>query len=303
MDFDAAAISKFMENLSIKDSRIAGGLLWFLSCMDSDNSLYSASDSLFWGAAGGKMRGVSRQLLTESYQEYLKDVRRAKDRERQRKYREMSREKCDKCHAENVTKSVTLSHKNCDKTPDLSREMSRFTRDSLPSPSSPSPAPFLPPSPPTPPVTPYNPPNPNPNTPSSSSAAHAEPAATAAKPDFNTIEAYASANLDYLSPYNMQDLVAFAADLSDDLVRHAIDEACANGKRSWAYVRSILLRYQRAGFKTVGEVRADADRRSLQKTSSGRNNPALDYAQRSNAETSYSNCIIDLNSYSEEAAP
>lgn len=166
MDFDAAALAKFMEALSVKDSRIAGGLLWFLSCMDSDNSLHSASDNLFWGTVGGKIRGVSRQLLTESYQEYLKDVRRAKDRERQRKYREMSREKCDKCHAENVTKSVTLSRKNCDKTPDLSREMSRFTRDSLPSPSSPSPAPFLPPSPPTPPVTPYNPPNPNPVIPS-----------------------------------------------------------------------------------------------------------------------------------------
>ena len=162
MDFDAAALAKFMEALSVKDSRIAGGLLWFLSCMDSDNSLHSASDTLFWGTVGGKIRGVSRQLLTESYQEYLKDVRRAKDRERQRKYREMSREKCDKCHAENVTKSVTLSRKNCDKTPDLSREMSRFTRDSLPSPSSPSPAPFLPPLPPTPPITPYNPPNPNP---------------------------------------------------------------------------------------------------------------------------------------------
>jgi len=83
----------------------------------------------------------------------------------------------------------------------------------------------------------------------------------------DTIEIYASANLDYLSPSNMEDLVAFRDDLPEDLIRHAIDEACANGKRSWAYARSILARYQRAGYRSVEEAKAAAAHRAQQQGS------------------------------------
>ena len=62
----------------------------------------------------------------------------------------------------------------------------------------------------------------------------------AARPAFDTIEAYAASNLDHLSPKNMDELTSFLDDLPEDLVRHAIDEACANGARKYAYVRSIF---------------------------------------------------------------
>lgn len=41
----------------------------------------------------------------------------------------------------------------------------------------------------------------------------------------------------------------------DELVRLAIDEACAQGKQSWAYVYSILTRWTTAGIKTVAQAR------------------------------------------------
>lgn len=146
---------------------------------------------------------------------------------------------------------------------------------------------------------------------------------TPARPDFNTVESYASSNLDYLSPSNMQDLIAFRETLPDDLIRYAIDAACANGVRKWAYVRSILARYQSAGYKTVGEVKNAEEQRTRQKSNgynpalnydesahykkdqSGRYfdvlkhygakpNPALNYTQRSNEETNYSGTFINL---------
>lgn len=75
------------------------------------------------------------------------------------------------------------------------------------------------------------------------------------------IIAYASNNLTYISPTNMQELDTFRGDLGDDLVRYAIDEACANGKRTYAYVRSILNRIIERGFKTLGEVKAAEEER------------------------------------------
>ena len=110
------------------------------------------------------------------------------------------------------------------------------------------------------------------------------------------IEAYAAANLDHLSPRNMEDLAGFMEHLTDELVRHAIDEACANGKRTWAYVRSILLRYSRAGYKTIGEVLAAESERERQKQSyvGGKPNPALNYEQRSHQENDYSGLFVDL---------
>lgn len=76
------------------------------------------------------------------------------------------------------------------------------------------------------------------------------------RPSFDTVEAYAANNLAHLSPGNMQELQTFKADLAEDLIRRGIDEACANGKRSWSYVRAILNRYIGAGYKTVGDARA-----------------------------------------------
>ena len=78
---------------------------------------------------------------------------------------------------------------------------------------------------------------------------------SSSRPNFDTVEGYAANNLACLSPGNMQDLAAFKEQLPEDMIRHAIDEACAAGKRNFSYVRSILRRYLDAGFKTLGDVR------------------------------------------------
>jgi DnaD/phage-associated family protein len=81
------------------------------------------------------------------------------------------------------------------------------------------------------------------------------------RPCFDTVEAYAANNLQALSIGNMQEFADFKAELPEELIRHAIDEACAAGKRSWAYTRSILMRYQDAGYKTIGDVKAAEQQR------------------------------------------
>lgn len=76
------------------------------------------------------------------------------------------------------------------------------------------------------------------------------------RPDFGTLEVYAANNLRNLSPRNCEELVSFRDDLPDDLIRHAIDEACAAGTPTWSYTRAILNRYVDSGFKTVGDAKA-----------------------------------------------
>lgn len=100
--------------------------------------------------------------------------------------------------------------------------------------------------------------------------------------DLNTLPAYASANLAYLSPRNMEELVSYADDLPEELIRYAIDQGCAAGKRTWAYVRAILNSYVAAGIKTVGEAKAkdDAHAQGAKQAQASRQNPALNYPQR-----------------------
>lgn len=81
------------------------------------------------------------------------------------------------------------------------------------------------------------------------------------RPDPNAVEIYASSNLQYLSPYNLQELISYRDSLPDDLIRHAIDQACANGVRTYAYVKSILNSYVSSGFKCIGDVQAHEARR------------------------------------------
>lgn len=101
------------------------------------------------------------------------------------------------------------------------------------------------------------------------------------KPDFDTLEAYASANLQCLTSGNMAELVSFKADLPEDVIRFAIDAANANGVRKWAYVRSILQRWVEAGIKTLGDAKAEAETKRGKKAEHAR----FDYQQRDyNAE-------------------
>lgn len=50
-------------------------------------------------------------------------------------------------------------------------------------------------------------------------------------------------------------------DLGDELVSYAIDSAVAQGVRKWAYLETILCRYETARYKTVAEVKAAEEER------------------------------------------
>lgn len=86
-------------------------------------------------------------------------------------------------------------------------------------------------------------------------------AATAAAPTLDPLVAYAQNNLMHLGPYNMDELISFRDALPDEVIQHAIDEACAAGVRRYKYVKSILNRYVEQGFKSVAEVEAQEEQR------------------------------------------
>lgn len=94
------------------------------------------------------------------------------------------------------------------------------------------------------------------------------------RPDPLSVEIYATSNLQYLSPYNMEELTSFRDSLPDELIRYAIDQACANGVRTYAYTKSILNSYVSNGFKSIGDVQAHEARRRK-----GQQNGGYDYSQ------------------------
>lgn len=102
------------------------------------------------------------------------------------------------------------------------------------------------------------------------------------KPVQDTLVIYATSNLQYLSPYNMEELISFRDTLPDELIRYAIDQACANGVRTYAYTRSILNNYVSNGFKSVGDAQAhDEKRRQYQQ---GRKSGATDYSNEDESD-------------------
>ena len=88
------AVAAFAGRLGIKGLPAAIGLIVLLKELDADGML-DCMDTAFWASLGGKIRGVSRDDLIAAYADYTIRERRDKDRERQRKYRELSRKKCD----------------------------------------------------------------------------------------------------------------------------------------------------------------------------------------------------------------
>ena len=127
--------------------------------------------------------------------------------------------------------------------------------------------------------------NPNPNP-------ESEPARGGGddRPDFNTVEVYAANNLVALNAGNMQEFIAFKDELPEELIRHAIDEACAAGKRTWSYTRAILTRYRDSGFRTVGEAKAAKPAPK----SAAAAKPSFNYAQRTDTDYSASDPTKEL---------
>ena len=107
------------------------------------------------------------------------------------------------------------------------------------------------------------------------------------RPDFNTVEVYAANNLAALNAGNMAEFIAFKDELPEELIRHAIDEACAAGKRTWSYTRAILTRYRDSGFKTVGDAQASRPAPKAVQQS------AHSYNERTNAAAAYKNTYSD----------
>lgn len=56
-------------------------------------------------------------------------------------------------------------------------------------------------------------------------------------------------------------LAQYRASLGDDLISFAIDQAVAQGVRKWAYVERILTTWQEKGIRTVGEAKAEDEKR------------------------------------------
>ena len=84
--------------------------------------------------------------------------------------------------------------------------------------------------------------------------------ASGERPDFGTIEAYASSNLCSLSPGNMQELASFKDDFPDEVIRLAIDQACGCNAPSWNYVRKVLNNWIGKGIKTAADAKTDIAR-------------------------------------------
>lgn len=105
---------------------------------------------------------------------------------------------------------------------------------------------------------------------------------------FGTVEAdpviiAAQTELAGLTPAHYDDLQAFRADMPDELVLEAINEAVAHGARAWAYVRTVLQGYRREGIRSVGEARERSERRRKQKDA-GKRVGAQMYTQRDYTE-------------------
>ncbi len=90
------------------------------------------------------------------------------------------------------------------------------------------------------------------------------------RPDFGTLEAYASSNLRNLSPGNMQQLVSFREDLPDEVIRLAIDQACGSNAPSWNYVRKVLNNWLEKGVKTEADAKAEIARGKPKEEKPGR---------------------------------
>lgn len=92
----------------------------------------------------------------------------------------------------------------------------------------------------------------------------------------DTVQAYAANQLTVMSPRAMEELNGFVDDLSEDIVRHAIDNALDQGVRKWAYVKSILNDYVAGGVRNVADAVACDERHRKKRKGSGGSGPGFD---------------------------
>ena len=113
------------------------------------------------------------------------------------------------------------------------------------------------------------------------------------------LEMYVCDNLQAMSPGNIDDLRFFAERLPEDVIRFAVDIACANGVPKWTYVRAILSAWVERSIFTLEAAKADRDARSKTGGSGYKSgapeNPALLYAQRAYSDSDYADLFVDLS--------
>lgn len=85
------------------------------------------------------------------------------------------------------------------------------------------------------------------------------------RPDFDTVQVYAANNLRSLTADALDELTDFANKLSPELVRYAINAACAAGAPFWNYTRAILTRYCEQDIRTVADAKAAEEKYKLNK--------------------------------------
>ena len=84
--------------------------------------------------------------------------------------------------------------------------------------------------------------------------------ASGERPDFGTIEAYASSNLRTFTPGSMQERESVKDDFPDEVLFLAIDQACGANAPAWNYVRKVLNNWLDKGVKTAADAKADIAR-------------------------------------------
>ena len=77
------------------------------------------------------------------------------------------------------------------------------------------------------------------------------------------------------SSVSIAELQSFVDKLGPEICDHAIDIAADENKRGWAYVRSILSRYEREGVTSIGQVVAQEQQYKQRKSgdTAGRDSP------------------------------
>ena len=84
------------------------------------------------------------------------------------------------------------------------------------------------------------------------------------------VEDYVRENLSQLTPRSLAQLREFAGEMPEEFIRHAVDEAVANGSRHWSYVRAILSRYREQKFQSLAQILAAEAAHRQGRTPAGR---------------------------------
>lgn len=122
--------------------------------------------------------------------------------------------------------------------------------------------------------------------------AHAREESIIGAVDLDPLILKAQQELNGLTDSHYNALNDYREELGDELVSFAIDSAVGNGVRNWSYVEAILRDYEQKHIKTIGEAKAEHEKRKQQK-STGQQRPRLvraqDYSQRDYSETDTEN--------------